>query len=133
MIIYGKIEFYLVHKLKKVRDWTDFPDVKDLVKNKGVEKLAAARVDLGNDILSQGRVIITDRLHVSIMSLLMGKPHVMVNEKYGKVRNTRETAFENKTECSEQNLNGFYVENIQEAIEKAIEMILIERKTLENN
>lgn len=64
-----------------------------------LNKLMEQRKLLINKIISQGKVIITDRLHVSIYSVLLGKPHVIVDEKYKKIFNTRETAFYNKDEC----------------------------------
>lgn len=85
-----------------------------------LREIAAKRVDLGNEILSLGRVIVTDRLHASILSLLMGKPHVMINDRYKKVELTRKTAFENIKECSEENLKGFYAVNIEDGLQKAV-------------
>lgn len=41
----------------------------------------------GMDILGRGRVVITDRLHGHILSLLMRVPHVVVDNRYGKVSN----------------------------------------------
>lgn len=73
--------------------------------------------------MSRGRVVITDRLHASIMSLLIGRPHVMINEKYKKVQNTRESAFMGKSECSEDNLRGYYANTIEEAVDKAIALL----------
>ena len=35
--------------------------------------------------LSRARVIVTDRLHVHIVSLLMGKPHAVLDNNYGKI------------------------------------------------
>jgi len=40
----------------------------------------------GCRVLSQGRLVITDRLHGHILSLLMGIPHVLLDNSYGKVR-----------------------------------------------
>lgn len=76
-----------------------------------------------NKILSRGRLIITDRLHVSIFSLLLGRPHVILNDRYKKVQNTRDTAFGDKPECTEENVNGYYAESIDEAIDKAIALL----------
>ena len=103
-------------KILKIRDWHNFDDVGE----RSVVRLPWARVRLCNSILSQARVIITDRLHVSVLCVLMGKPHVMINDKYKKVQNTRETAFRNKPECSDDNLRGYYVENINQAVDKAL-------------
>lgn len=42
-------------------------------------------------ILSQGTVVITDRLHGHILSLLLGIPHVVLDNNYGKVKSFYET------------------------------------------
>jgi pyruvyl transferase EpsO len=49
---------------------------------------AAARQRLGRGIrqLSRGRAIVTDRLHVHLCSLLLGRPHAVLDNSYGKVR-----------------------------------------------
>lgn len=48
--------------------------------------LAKRRVARGCRILSRGRVVITDRLHGHILSLLLGIPHVILDNNYGKLR-----------------------------------------------
>jgi pyruvyl transferase EpsO len=35
--------------------------------------------------LSAGRVVVTDRLHGHILSLLLGIPHVVLDNSYGKL------------------------------------------------
>lgn len=50
----------------------------------------------------------------------MGRPHVVVDETYKKIRNTRETAFEGKSECTDDNVSGYYASSIAEAIDKAV-------------
>lgn len=47
--------------------------------------LASMRVERGFEILGKGRVVITDRLHGHIMSVLLGRPHVIVDNSYGKL------------------------------------------------
>lgn len=101
----------------KIRDWFDYKDVEQPSK---LVDLPEHRTCLGNEIISQGRVVITDRLHASLMSLFIGRPHVMLNDKYKKVQNTREAAFMDKPECSNENLNGYYANTIEEAVEKAL-------------
>lgn len=48
----------------------------------------AARVRLrrGCRLLSSGRVVVTDRLHGHILCTLMGIPHVLLDNSYGKLR-----------------------------------------------
>jgi exopolysaccharide biosynthesis predicted pyruvyltransferase EpsI len=48
---------------------------------------AAARIRLarGCRLLSYGRVVITDRLHAHLLSLLLGIPHAVLDNSYGKL------------------------------------------------
>jgi pyruvyl transferase EpsO len=52
---------------------------------------AATRLRRGCAILSEGRVVITDRLHAHILSLLLGIPNVILDNSYGKVRDFHQT------------------------------------------
>lgn len=49
------------------------------------DTIAWGRLLNGCRLLGQGRVVITDRLHGHIISLLMGVPHVILDNSYGKV------------------------------------------------
>lgn len=53
--------------------------------------LARARLRRGIAILSRGRVVITDRLHGHILSLMMGVPNILLDNNYGKVRSFYDT------------------------------------------
>ncbi len=46
---------------------------------------ARARVLRGCRLLSSGRVVITDRLHAHLLSLLLGIPHAVLDNSYGKL------------------------------------------------
>ena len=48
--------------------------------------LARERVERGNRLLRAGKVVVTNRLHAHIMCLLLGVPHVVLDNNYGKVR-----------------------------------------------
>ncbi len=48
-------------------------------------RLAAHRLARGTDLLSSGRVVVTDRLHGHIVSCLLGIPHVVLDNSYGKL------------------------------------------------
>lgn len=52
---------------------------------------AQRRVRFGCRLLASGRVVITDRLHAHILSLLLGIPHVVLDNSYGKVRHFCQT------------------------------------------
>lgn len=47
--------------------------------------LAWGRYRRGAKILSQGKLVITDRLHAHIMSILLDIPHVALDNSYGKL------------------------------------------------
>jgi exopolysaccharide biosynthesis predicted pyruvyltransferase EpsI len=48
---------------------------------------AWARIRRGCKLLSRGRVVLTDRLHAHILCTMLGIPHVVLDNHYGKVQN----------------------------------------------
>jgi pyruvyl transferase EpsO len=50
------------------------------------ELLARERLNRGCRLLKQARMVVTDRLHGHILCLLLGIPHVLMDNSYGKVR-----------------------------------------------
>jgi exopolysaccharide biosynthesis predicted pyruvyltransferase EpsI len=50
------------------------------------EPLARYWTERGKAILSRGEVVVTDRLHGHVLCLLMGIPHVVTDNRTGKVR-----------------------------------------------
>ena len=48
--------------------------------------LARERMRRGSRTLSAGRVVVTNRLHAHILCLLLGIPHIVLDNSYGKVR-----------------------------------------------
>src|SRR5262249_47886968 len=55
------------------------------------DPLAEERLARGCGILSGGRVVVTDRLHGHVLCLVLGVPHVLLDNSYGKVRGFYET------------------------------------------
>jgi pyruvyl transferase EpsO len=49
------------------------------------EAAAEARVRRGLRLLSEGRVLVTDRLHAHILAVLLGMPHAVLDNNYGKI------------------------------------------------
>lgn len=49
-------------------------------------RLARSRVRTGSDILARGRAVVTDRLHGHVLCVLSGIPHVVLDNRFGKVR-----------------------------------------------
>lgn len=50
------------------------------------DRVAWHRLRRGCALLSSGRVVVTDRLHGHILCVLMGIPHVLLDNSYGKLR-----------------------------------------------
>lgn len=48
-------------------------------------KLADQRIDRGVRMLSAGRIVVTDRLHAHIICTVLGIPHVVLDNNYGKL------------------------------------------------
>lgn len=55
------------------------------------DRAAATRLRRGCATLSEGSVVVTDRLHAHILSLLLGIPSVILDNSYGKLRDFYET------------------------------------------
>jgi pyruvyl transferase EpsO len=51
------------------------------------DDLGWSRFWRGRAVLSRGKVVVTDRLHAHIISLLLGIPHVALDNNYGKLSN----------------------------------------------
>lgn len=69
--------------LRLRRIFTRDPQAMRLVRQ---QKLAEWRLARGLAMLSQGEVVVTDRLHAHILSVLLDIPHVLLDNSYGKVR-----------------------------------------------
>ncbi len=55
------------------------------------DRLARHRLSVGLGLLGGGRVVVTDRLHGHVLSLLLGIPHVALDNSYGKLSAFLET------------------------------------------
>ena len=55
------------------------------------EQLAHQRLSRGCRLLSAGRAVLTDRLHGHVLSVLLGIPHLLLDNSTGKVRSFYET------------------------------------------
>jgi len=61
------------------------------VLERAMDRLAQRRLDRGLALLGQGAVVITDRLHGHILSTLLGRPHVLLDNRIGKIGNFHAT------------------------------------------
>lgn len=83
-------------------------------------------VKAGMQLLSTASVVVTDRLHASIMALLMHKHHVMLDNSYGKVRKVRALAFNSSRACSDaRSLRYDVATDLTDATARAVAMVLV--------
>lgn len=104
-------------------DWHDWdkilnpsPEVPSL---EDPESRANFRFEIGNMLLCRGRVIITDRLHGVIMSLLIGKPVIAFDNIYGKLKSCLEII----EKAEGRDLGVKFASTIPEAYEHAKEIL----------
>lgn len=74
-------------------DWSALsvpPDQRDRVRSLGMG-YADFWFARASHLLSMGRMVITDRLHGHIICMLLGLPHILINNSYGKNFNLFET------------------------------------------
>ncbi|WP_343527164.1 polysaccharide pyruvyl transferase family protein [Sphingomonas sp.] len=62
-------------------DWLEEPPVQD----RDLDARAQARLARGLRLLSGGEHIVTDRLHGHVLALLLGIPHIVLDNDYGKL------------------------------------------------
>jgi pyruvyl transferase EpsO len=55
------------------------------------DQLAGLHLRRGCSLLASGRVVVTDRLHGYLLSLLLGLPHVVLGDRHGKIASTLAT------------------------------------------
>jgi pyruvyl transferase EpsO len=55
------------------------------------DRYARLQVRRGCRLVGSARVVVTDRLHAHLLCLLTGRPHVVLDDRHGKVRDYRET------------------------------------------
>lgn len=77
---------------------------------------------------TRSQVVICDRLHASILSLLMDIPHVLVDggvdtSSYGKRMMTRAAAFETSDHCTQTSLRYRETATLAEGISDALELL----------
>ena len=77
--------------------------------------LARERLASAVRMVSSGEVLVTDRLHGHIVAMLMGVPHVLVDNSYGKLRRFHETWTSDSTIT-------YWAEDLDSAVEQAMSL-----------
>ena len=91
-----------------VEDWVDTKTPK----GENLKETSYKRLMTGVKFLSRGKVIVSDRLHAHILSVLLGKPNVILDNSYKKV-----TSFHSTWTPSVDNV--LFASNATDAVEKA--------------
>lgn len=87
------------------------------------DELADERTRRGFRILSQGRVVITNRLHAHLLCLLAGIPHVVCDVTNGKIFGYRDTWYPHAPGEPIAGCRVRFAESATEAIEIAAELV----------
>ena len=105
-------------------DWFFYTEQKINSSSKNyLETLGSRTQILIHKVISQARVIVTDKLHGTIYGLLINKPVVIVPDRHEKIVNTLKTAFHQKIECSENFLDYSFASNPNNAKKHAVTML----------
>jgi pyruvyl transferase EpsO len=103
----------------QVVDWNQARHVRAVNKEEYQPKIAAAV-----RLLDSGRVVIADRLHATILSMLSLKPVFYVDQYYGKIGQTLETAFASDADCrDERAVRVFPSTSLADALSRAAKFL----------
>ena len=89
---------------------------------RGVRDSAEYRIKISAAVrlLGSATVVVTDRLHATILSLLAIKPVFYVDQSYGKIRHTLDVAFSSSPDCGDaESMRVFRVGNLSEALARS--------------
>jgi len=76
---------------KRVRGRGPVPDLLQRALQRTLEPAARRQLRRGVRMLGRGRVVVSDRLHAHILCVLLGIPHVVLDNSYGKVHDFHRT------------------------------------------
>jgi exopolysaccharide biosynthesis predicted pyruvyltransferase EpsI len=86
--VYERFIWRAVKVTKPLRERFDSPNkLLFLLRN----HLAQQRLKCGKALLERGRVVISDRLHVHILSIFLNKPHALMDNSSGKICGLHQT------------------------------------------
>jgi pyruvyl transferase EpsO len=81
------------------------------------------RLQAAKNMLCSGRVVVSNRLHAMILSLLLNQPFVGLDNSYGKLSLLRTTFFANDGDCAPQYTGSYFASDLQVALSKARSLI----------
>lgn len=106
-------------------DWKDLPTIPEAHPRMAAPNaymFAEAAAYAANTILSQGRVVVTNRLHATILATLMHMPVFYADNTYGKIKATRAASLTHP-HCTADNLLAWQHTSVTEAVQAAIKYV----------
>ena len=105
-------------------NWSEYFDPKararlrreDLI---SLETLPYLRLQAAKNMLCTGRVVVSNRLHAMILSLLLHQPFVGLDNSYGKLSSLRKGFLKGNEDCAEANTGSYFVDTVGEAVDQA--------------
>lgn len=128
-----ELSFAAANLTYKCQDWWYQPeDHPNEISESAITVFPEVRLQAAVDLLSIGKVIITNRLHGSIVATMMGKHLIFVDTKEGKLAQVRDTAL-GSSHCSNANLHAQQSESLKSAMEMVIQMLRSKEKSFVYN
>ncbi len=87
------------------------------------ELYSELRLQVGMNLISRGKVIVTDRLHALIMAQMIDRPVIYFDTKYNKLTRVRTAHAKAVKECQDKVFNSKKVQSIHEAAKKSVELM----------
>ena len=108
------------------RDWGYGPHSKEFSASNPA-LMSEVRLNAALETISKGKIVITNRMHGSVIATLAGRILLWVDTKQEKVKRTREVAFNVSEQCTDENLRAFKFPTVLSAAKAAVEYLNLER------
>ena len=87
--------------------------------------LSEVRLNEAVKIISKGRVVITNRMHGSVLATLIGRTLLWVDTTEKKLAGVRQMAFNMSSHCTDENLRSFEFPTMLDAAQAAVEYLSV--------
>ena len=78
-------------------------------------------------LVSEAKLVVTDRLDASIFCVLVGKSHVIVDDTARHIYNARSSVFRDKHDCNAEYLSEHYASDPSDAMRQAVNIMYREK------
>lgn len=108
-----------------VTDWLTLPNwlKHDIPRTSNIKTLTDANLKLGVKVLSLGKIIMTNRLHAVILSVLVGKVHIFSDTAFGKIHEVRSSFFYETPGCDDVSLQAHPVSDLISGVDRAEQLL----------